>query len=316
MVKKAIITAAGKGTRLYPGTNAVQKELFPLVDRDGIAKPTIQIIAEQALSAGVEEIAIVVQPGEESAFQSHFQGLSDIAKQSFANKRWGLKQADILERLKQRITYIHQSRQEGYGHAVHCAKEWVGNDPVLLMLGDHVYISHLESSCVHQLITGFERYQQSIYAVKRTPADRIYLFGTVTGTLVDKDPAAYQLDKIVEKPDVTYARQHLETAGLPEGWYLTFFGMHVLTPMIFTILTEHIEKNIRDKGEIQLTTAQAELCEREGAVGLEIKGDRLDMGTPLGYLETMFALALHGAFSHEIESMLQQAKKPGLNQHH
>jgi UTP--glucose-1-phosphate uridylyltransferase len=310
MVKKAIITAAGKGTRLYPGTNAVQKELFPLVDLDGIAKPTIQIIAEQVLAAGIEEIAIVVQPGEEIAFQTHFQGLTESAKQSFTNKRWGLKQSDTLDRLKQKITYIHQTHQEGYGHAVHCAKEWVGDEPVLLMLGDHVYISHLESSCVHQILSGFAKYQQSIYAVKRTPADRLYLFGTVTGTLVDKDPGAYQLTKITEKPDVTYARQHLETPGLPEGWYLTFFGLHVLTPMIFTILTEHIEKNIRDKGEIQLTTAQAELCEREGAVGLEIQGDRLDMGTPLGYLETIFALANHGAFSREIQFLLQKATSP------
>ena len=109
--KVAIITAAGKGTRQYPGTNAIQKELFPLVDRDGITKPTIQLVLEEALSAGIEEFAIVVQPGEEKQFQTHFQGLSDMERTSFADKPWGLQQSDLLEKMRQSITYIHQTEQ-------------------------------------------------------------------------------------------------------------------------------------------------------------------------------------------------------------
>ena len=301
MIRKAVITAAGKGTRQYPATNSVQKELFPLVDLDGITKPTIQIIAEHALNAGVEEICIIVQPGIEQTFKNHFQGLRQDEKQAFANKGWGLKQSEILDKLNSCTTYIPQLQQEGYGHAVYCAREWVGDEPFLLLLGDHVYISQMDKSCTEQIVDGFNKYQKSIYGVKQTFADLLYLFGTVTGELVDKEPLALKLEHIVEKPQVAYAREHLQAPGLPKDIFLTFFGIHVLTPTIFTILQEHIDNNVRMNGEIQLTTAQAELCKREGAIGLEILGERLDMGTPLGYLQTQLALAFNGVFSHEID---------------
>lgn len=306
MIKKAVITAAGKGTRQYPGTNAVQKELFPLVDRDGMSKPTIQIIVEEALNAGIEDIAIIVQPGEEVQFKNHFRGLTKPERASFANKPWGMKQSDLLEKAQSAITYIHQTVQEGFGHAVYCAREWVGADPFLLMLGDHIYISNKNESCAEQLVSGFEQFGKSIYGVKRTPAELIYLFGTLTGEKIQENPAAYRVSRIVEKPAVSYARENLMTDGLPEDTFLTFFGMHVFTPEIFNVLEEHIRKNIREKNEIQLTSAQEVLCQREGVVALEIDGMRLDMGTPLGYLETQMALALHGPFRHDVELIFKR----------
>jgi len=308
MIKKAVITAAGHGTRQYPATNTVQKELFPLVDRDGIAKPTIQIIVEEALNAGIEEIALIVQPGMEEQFQSHFQGLSDSDIHSFENKKWGLKQSALLEKMKHSITYLHQTVQDGYGHAVYCAKDWVGNDSFLLMLGDHIYISDNDKSCAAQVIAGYNVFKKSIYAVRRTPAELIYLFGTVIGPLLRNDPPAYELTGIVEKPSVSYAREKLSVPGLPADTFLCFFGMHILTPAIFQILEEHIKNNIRENGEIQLTTAQAELSKREGAIGLEIAGQRLDMGTPLGYIETQLALALNGPFAHDVDVTFNKLK--------
>ncbi|HOX85417.1 MAG TPA: sugar phosphate nucleotidyltransferase [bacterium] len=308
-IRKAVITAAGKGTRQYPATNSVQKELFPLVDRDGITKPTIQIIAEQALQSGIEQICIVVQPGGEKQFRSHFVGLGADEKHLFANKKWGLKQSDLLDQLHDSITYLPQTQQEGYGHAVYCAREWVGDEPFLLMLGDHVYISASQLSCTQQLLQAFSRYQKSVYAIKQTPAELIYLFGTVTGERIDQDPPAYQLTRIVEKPDVKYAREHLRVEGLPADTFLSFFGMHVLTPTIFTILENHIRNNIRQNNEIQLTTAQAELCTQEGTIGVEVDGQRLDMGTPLGYIETQIALAMSGAFAMETERFFQRHAK-------
>jgi UTP--glucose-1-phosphate uridylyltransferase len=309
MIRKAVITAAGKGTRQYPATNSVQKELFPLVDRDGIAKPTIQIIAEQALAAGIEEICIVVQPGEDEQFKNHFRGLIENEKKSFANKKWGLAQSQLLDKLNHAITYVYQTVQEGYGHAVYCAKDWVGAEPFLLMLGDHLYISHSNESCVTQLINAFRTYQQTIYSVKQTPAERLYLFGTVAGESIGENPAAYQLTRIVEKPAVSFAQKNLVTPGLPENTFLTFFGMHVLKPEIFEILGAHIQQNVREKGEIQLTTAQAELCQRDGAIGVEIEGERLDMGTPLGYLETQTALAMNGVFADEFSQFVKKMMK-------
>lgn len=309
MIKKAVITAAGKGTRQYPGTNAVQKELFPLVDRDGMSKPTIQIIVEEALNAGIEDIAIIVQPGEEEQFKTHFRGLADSERGSFANKPWGVKQSDLLEKARRAITYIHQTVQEGFGHAVYCAREWVGNEPFLLMLGDHIYISNENESCAEQLIRGYEQYGKSIYGVKRTPAELIYLFGTLTGEKIQDRPPAYKVSQVVEKPDVSFARENLMTDGLPEDTFLTFFGMHIFTPTIFEILEERIRDNIREKDEIQLTSAQQVLCQREGVIAMEIDGMRLDMGTPLGYLETQLALALNGPFRHDVEMIFKRLKE-------
>jgi len=306
MIKKAVIPAAGKGTRQYPATNSVQKELFPLIDRDGIAKPTIQIIAEEALNAGIEEIALIVQPGMEENFKNHFRGLSEDDLKSFENKKPELKQSALLEKLKHSFIYVHQTAQEGYGHAVYCAKDWVGNDPFLLMLGDHIFISENDVSCASQVIAGYEFFNKSIYALKRTPAELIYLYGTINGNLLQENPSAYELTDIVEKPSVTYARENLYIPELPKDTFLSFFGIHLLTPGIFQILEEHIKNNIRENGEIQLTTAQAELSKREGAIGLEVAGQRLDMGTPLGYIETQLALALKGPFEHDVEVIFKK----------
>ena len=297
MVKKAIITAAGKGTRQYPATNAVQKEMFPLVDRDGIAKPTIQIIVEEALNAGIEEIAIIVQPGEETQFVQHFRGLEENEKTSFANKAWGLQQSELLERMQSAITYVHQTEQHGFGHAVYCAHEFAGNDPVLLMLGDHVYISDTIESCADQLLQAFKNYNKSMFSLQQTPVDELYLFGAVAGICIDEFLKLYELNNIAEKPSPEFARQNLKSPGLMEDMYFTIFGMYILTPDLFKILEKNIQQDSRENGEIQLTSALAELMQQEGAYGLEIAGSRLDMGTPHGYLQTQLALAAHGPYA-------------------
>jgi len=145
VVRKAVITAAGRGTRQFPATRSVQKELLPLVDRDGIAKPTIQIIVEECLESGVEDICIVVAKGEAGPFQRHFSRLSDDERRAFRNKEWALAQADALRRMQERITYVEQDSPEGYGHAVYQARAFVGDEPFLLLLGDHIYIPERKS---------------------------------------------------------------------------------------------------------------------------------------------------------------------------
>lgn len=283
----------------------MQKELFPIVDLDGIAKPTIQVVAEQAIGAGIEEICIVIQPGEADQFQKHFSGLSDSEKKAFEKKSWGLKQSAMLENLKHAITYVEQSVQEGYGHAVYCARDWAGSDPFLLLLGDHVYISDTDRSCIMQAMQGFEKAGRSLYAVTQTPVTQLHLFGTLTGKRIMNDPPLYEISRIIEKPDPATARKELVTEGLPDDTFLTFFGMHILTPAIFKVLQSHIENNVRSKGEIQLTTAQAELADTEGAFAQEIRGKRLDMGNPLGYIETQLALARKGVFAREIMELIK-----------
>lgn len=304
MIRKAVITAAGKGTRMYPGTNAVQKELFPLVDIDGIAKPTIQIIAEQAWAAGIEELCIVVQPGEAEQFRRHFKGLTEPEKNSFKNKSWGLAQSDLLEKLQKAITYVEQKTQDGFGHAVYCAHEWASREPFMLLLGDHVYHSDSDINCFEQAISVYHEKQKTVYGVHRTPIDKIHLYGTVAGIRDGANPKLYALDRMVEKPDETYARAHLVTAGLPENFFLTFFGIYLFTPGIFDVLKDHIDRDVRSRGEIQLTTAQHELMRAEGAYGLEIEGEKLDMGTPLGYVQTQLALARKGVFKEQYQGEL------------
>ena len=305
MIKKAIITAAGKGTRQYPATNAVQKELFPLVDQNGVAKPTIQFIVEEALAAGIEEIAIIVQPGEEQQFQSHFQPLSDQEKTAFQNKPWGLHISDQLASMQQQITYIHQREQSGFGHAVYCAKEWAAGEAVMLMLGDHVYLTHSSSSCAEQMVNAYRVHKKSIMGVQQTPVDQLHLFGTLSGVAGDRS-GHYVIKKIAEKPSPEFARQHLITPDLPEDTFLTIFGMYTLTPALFDILDDHVKNDKRMAGEIQLTAALAELIEREGAFGVLMDGARLDMGTPRGYLMTLAALAGHSPFADDVRKVLSQ----------
>jgi UTP--glucose-1-phosphate uridylyltransferase len=304
MIKKAIITAAGKGTRQYPATNAVQKELFPLVDRDGITKPTIQVIVEEVMNAGIEEIAVIVQPGEERQFKQHFAGLSENGREAFRGKPWGLEQSQKLLQMSRAITYIHQNEQRGFGHAVFCANEWAGSEPTLLLLGDHVYLSHEKRSCVQQVIDVFAQFNKSVFSVQRTPVDQLHLFGVVSGRMISSDSRLFELDQIVEKPGIDYARQHLCVPKLPPDVFLAIFGIYVLTPTVFQILAENIRLDKREHGEIQLTTALAELIAREGVIGYEASGQRLDMGTPLGYLQTQLALATAGPFRSDLQKFM------------
>lgn len=294
IVRKAVITAAGRGTRQFPATRSIQKELLPLVDRDGITKPTIQIIVEECLASGIEDICIVVNPGGAAAFEQHFARLTEAERTLFRNKEWALVQADALRRMQERITYVEQETQEGYGHAVYQARDFVGDEPFLLLLGDHIYISNEKKRCAQQVIDTYSIARCAVSGVQQTPDDKLNLFGTVTGTPLGSDPPTYDVTGIVEKPTIEYAAEHLQTSGVKRGYYLCFFGMHVFPPSIFDCLKHHIDNDIREKGEIQLTSSQDMLRERERYVAVETRGERYDMGIPFGYVETQAALALNG----------------------
>jgi UTP--glucose-1-phosphate uridylyltransferase len=294
VVRKAVITAAGRGTRQFPATRSVQKEMLPLVDRDGVTKPTIQIIIEECLASGVEDICIVVSPGGAEPFKRHFARLSDEERRVFRNKEWALAQADALRRISERITYVEQPTPEGYGHAVYQARQFVGDEPFLLLLGDHVYISNTKKRCAQQVIETYGVARCAVSGVQQTPDDLLHLFGTVAGTPIGNEPPVYELTKIYEKPTIEYAAEHLQTAGVKRGYYLCFFGMHVLPPRIFDCLEKHITDNLRENGEIQLTSSLEMLRAQERYVAVETRGERYDMGVPFGYVETQAALALNG----------------------
>lgn len=289
-IRKAVITAAGKGTRHYPATQAVQKEMFPLVDRDGYTKPTIHIIVQEALASGIEEVAIVSAPEDVETYRAYFQAMPAEMRARFQGKEWGLALSDRLAEIGQRLTVIPQPSAEGYGHAVWCARDWVGRDPFMLLLGDHIYISNEERPAARQVLDVAERYDRAIYAVGRSPERDLYRYGTL-GARPTEEPGVYEVLTVREKPTVEEARAHLRVPGLPDGEYLTFFGIQTFPPEIMDCLDEIVREDRRERGEYQMATAQAMLAERAPVLACEVNASLHDMGVPMGYVETQAALA-------------------------
>jgi UTP--glucose-1-phosphate uridylyltransferase len=301
-VRKAVITAAGRGTRQYPASTAVQKEMFPLVDRDGLTKPVIQIIGEEAIDAGIEQICIVTAPGEEHLYRDYFRRMNDEESRSFRGKDWAILASEKLANFGERMSFAEQSTPEGFGHAVYAAKDFVGDEPFLLLLGDHVYISDTKDRCAWQLIKVYEQYMlDSITGVQPTVERLLHLFGVVRGGVIDANKGIYKAELIVEKPSIEFAREKMATYGLPAGNYLAHFGMHVFSPRIFDSLEYLIKNDIREKGEIQLTAAQEHLRQQTDKYWCVVtQGQRYDTGIPYGLMETQLALALNGIHRTEI----------------
>jgi UTP--glucose-1-phosphate uridylyltransferase len=301
-VRKAVITAAGRGTRQYPASTAVQKEMFPLVDRDGLTKPVIQIIGEECVESGIEQICIVTQPGEEQHYRDYFRRMTEADSRSFRGKDWAILESEKLAAFGERLHFAEQHSPEGFGHAVYQAKAFVGDDPFLLLLGDHVYISDTKERCARQIIKVYETYMLDVVtAVQPTVERQMHLFGVVRGRPVDPAKGIYKAEAIVEKPKIEYAREHLATPGLPAGNYLAHFGMHVFSPRIFESLEYLFANDLREKGEFQLTAAQEHLrSQTDKYWAVVCDGQRYDTGIPYGLMETQLALALNGVHRTEM----------------
>jgi UTP--glucose-1-phosphate uridylyltransferase len=301
-VRKAVITAAGMGTRQFPASQAVPKEMFPLVDRDGLTKPVIQIIGEEAIDSGIEEICIVTAPGGEQQFRDYFRRLDDELARKFRGKDWAILESEKLAAFGERLHFAEQSTPEGFGHAVYQARPFVRDEPFLLMLGDHVYISDIKDRCARQIIRVFEQYMcDAVTGVQPALERLLHHFGTVRGEPVDPAKGIFRAQLIHEKPSIDFARENLVTPGLPAGNYLTHFGIYVFGPRIFDSLEHNIRNNLRDKGEIQLTAAQEHLRQQTDKYWCVIsQGQRYDTGIPYGLMETQLALALNGVHRTEI----------------
>ena len=284
-VRKAVIPAAGFGTRLFPATKATKKELFPIIDRDGIAKPAILLIVEEALEAGLDEVIIIVQKADLDDFRSFFNVQVSIENYNKLPRHFQEYSRRILE-MGQKVRFVTQDLQEGFGHAIYCAREAVGNEPFLLMLGDHLYRSDGPRSCAKQLVDAYNAHGISVVGLRCTPEEQLASFGTATGTWLEGN-TLLSITEFAEKPTVDYARSNLRVPGLPEGNYLTVFGQYIIKPQIFDYLEEHIKNNVRERGEFQLTSALDRLRQEDGFLGLLIDGRRYDIGLPEHYLETL-----------------------------
>jgi len=275
-IKKAIITAAGKNQRTLP--------LQTLVDRDGATKTALRIIIEEILSAGIEEICVIISPGDQAAFSA--------AAGDHRN----------------RIQFVEQTEPLGYGHAVFCGRSFTGGQPFLLLVGDHLYVSGGQKRSAQQLVEIARAENCVVSAVQATHESKLPYYGTVGGRLVAGRKGLYEIAEVLEKPTPTEAEQRLIVPGLRTGHYLCFFGMHVLTPTVMELLASEVA----GKQRAQLSAALARLAERERYLACELEGRRYDIGVKYGLLTAQLALALAGQDRDEVLSGLVEllAKRP------
>jgi UTP--glucose-1-phosphate uridylyltransferase len=268
--------------------------MMPVVDRDGLTKPVLQIIAEEALESGIEEICVVAAPGDETYYRRHFRSYAETLPSAFKGVAWAEEQTRRLADFEGRLKFAVQPEPYGYGHAVWCAREFIGGSPFLLLLGDHLYISRESRRCARQLLDLAVAENCAVSAVQATREHLIHQYGTLTGKRLHDRPDVYVIDEIVEKPTPTLAELRLQVPGLRAGHYLCFFGMHVLTPIVFDLLDDLVTRDQREAGQIQLTTALNELARREKYLALETKGTRHNLGIKYGFVDAQIALALSG----------------------
>ena len=266
-ITKAVITAAGSGQRTLP--------LQTLIDRDGAEKSVLSIIVEEVLRANVEEICIVVRPGDETAY------------------------AEVTREYAGRLHFVHQPKPLGYGHAIFCARDFIGQAPFLHLVGDHLYVSRTDEGCAQHLARIAEREACAVSAVQATRENLLPYYGAVGGQRVTGGQDLYRIDTVIEKPTPTEAEQRLTMPGLRAGHYLCFFGMHVLTPSVIDILGDQVEA-AGEKGGVTLTDALATLARREQYLALKKLDWRYDIGVRFGLLIAQLALALSGRDRDEV----------------
>ncbi|MED1299428.1 UTP--glucose-1-phosphate uridylyltransferase [[Bacillus thuringiensis] serovar konkukian] len=281
-VKKAIIPAAGLGTRFLPATKAMPKEMLPIVD-----KPTIQYIVEEAIQSGIEDIIIVTGKGKR-AIEDHFDHSFEL-EQNLLEKGKHEILKKVQESSKINIHYIRQKEPKGLGHAVWCARKFISNEPFAVLLGDDIV--QAETPCLRQLMDQYEATQSSVIGVQTVPETETHRYGII-------DPLAqkgrsYQVSQFVEKPDQGTAPSNL-----------AIMGRYILTPEIFTFLEN---QQTGAGGEIQLTDAIQRLNEIQRVFAYDFEGKRYDVGEKLGFTQTTIEMALqHDGLKNELLSYMEK----------
>ena len=266
-IRRAVVTAASPAEKSLP--------LQTLVDQQGESKTALQLIADEAVGAGVEEICVVICPGEADNYQK--------AAGEHSN----------------RLTFIEQDHPRGYGDALFRARDFVGNDSFLHLVGDHVYISQGDEGCAKQLVTLANEESCAVSGVQATRETLLPYFGTIGGSRTGTGNDLYEISKVLEKPTPTLAEQELNIAGLRASHYLCLSGMHVLTPTVMELLEQRIHESPASE-TIQLSPALDTLAHRERYLAMEIKGRRYNIGVKYGLLKSQMALALSGKDRDEV----------------
>ena len=289
-VRKAVIPIAGLGTRHFPASHAVKKELFPVVGQDGIARALFHYHLLELDAAGIEEICIIVQPGEDEMVRHYLRG-PDANYLKRLEKYPALRQeAEQMRAFADRVSFVVQHEQEGYGHAVFQSRDFANGEMVLLGLGDHLFRGKSVSPYRELAEMAAVSNGKSVSAVNRITADQLRGYGTIAGLRRTENPRLIDVTLIVEKPTVVVAREKLHVNDLPDEMWLGWFGLHLLAPSIYEVLGEMIRNNVRDNGEFQLTRAQEIQRQREGYLALEmIHAQRFDFGVPDDFVSSLQA---------------------------
>lgn len=287
-IKKAVVPAAGLGTRHFPASFAVKKELFPVVGADGIARALFHYHLIEMVNAGIEEICLIVQPGDDAVFRAYLDGPDDAYLQRLAKYPKLLSEATSMRELSKRVCFVYQHIQDGFGHAVYQTKDFAAGEMILLCLGDHLFRGAEQSPYAELAAMASAGNGCSVSAVNIIHAADLNGFGTIAGTRRTNNPRLIDISLIIEKPDVPTAQRLLRVDGLGDDEFLGWFGMHVLAPSIYTILEEMINGNLRDSGEFQLTRAQEIQRQREGCLAYEMtSAKRFDFGVPDDFVHSL-----------------------------
>jgi UTP--glucose-1-phosphate uridylyltransferase len=282
-VRKAVLPAAGFGTRFLPATKAIPKEVLPLVDR-----PIIQYAVEEAVASGIEQIIIVIATGR-SAIEDHFDANPTLER--WLEERGDIEQLRTVRRITEvgPIAFVHQKEQLGLGHAVLMAKELVGDEPFAVLLSDDVMLNPGGTPVTKQLIDQHAAYRGSVVALQRVPSAEVTRYGIVRP--VREEGRLVEIGDLVEKPSQEAAPSDLAV-----------LGRYVLTPKIFNVL----ESTPRGAGgEIQLTDAIRDLIEEQPVYGYQFEGERHDAGTRIGWLKANVALALQSEDADEFRAHMR-----------
>lgn len=292
-VRKAVIPAAGFGTRFLPYTKAQPKEMLPIVD-----KPTLQFIIEEAIDSGIEEILIITGRNKTS-IENHFDRSIELELEL---ERTG--KTDLLEEVRKisdmaNIHYIRQKEPLGLGHAIYCAKSFIGNEPFAVLLGDDIVYS--KKPCLKQMIEIYEEYKTTILGVQEVPIKEVNKYGIVVGKYIEN--RVYKVKDLIEKPNVEDAPSNI-----------AILGRYIISSEIFHIL-EHTKPG--KMGEIQLTDALKELAMHEAMYAYNFEGRRYDLGDKQGFLEATVEYALRRSdlrerFLNYLNDVVQRESKDGL----
>jgi UTP-glucose-1-phosphate uridylyltransferase/galactokinase len=284
LIRKAVIPIAGYGTRMYPATRRMKKEMIPLVDKDGLLKPAILILLEQLCEAGgIEEICLVVGSEEDiKVYQDYFQ--TPLAADHLAKLPETIRNYEqSIQNIGSRISYRIQRERLGFGHAVYQCRDFCSGEAVLLLLGDTIYLSDSNKNCTQQLIEFYENLEKPLVAIHPIPLEQVNQYGILSGNWLDSGHTKMEITHFVEKPDPCYAEQNLAVSGVEhQRQYYAVFGQYILPPEIFDVLHREINRKMNHLSEIDMTAALASFIGK-GLIGVVLNGTMYDIGNPSAY---------------------------------